>query len=241
MSAAALVRRLGETVAGWQDPLVRHQRALRRAEAALRHRLVAAAALTGAAAILVPYAGLGLPDVAWAAAAAGSTASAALTFRRLRTLRLDAPPPGLPRRSSAARPGVDRLARAAWALRGIVARLGAVADDTVTEAAAAERALRDLAARVEAIESALPIAPAEAAAGLWEARQLLLGRLAEGTQAYERLVAAAAHCLAAGSAGPLGAAPDLFALRRLDEATDRLRGLAAGWHEVHGAARAAGL
>ncbi|MDQ6874702.1 MAG: hypothetical protein M3042_06515 [Actinomycetota bacterium] len=241
MSAGQLVRRLGEAVVGWQDPLVRHQRAVRRAETALRHRMVAAAALAGAAAILVPYAGLGLPDVGWVAAAAGCATSAALAARRLRMLRLDVPLPALPRRSSAARPGIDRLARAAGALRGILARLGPLTGDTVTEAAAAERFLRDLAARVDAIESALPIAPAEDAAGLWEARQLLLGRLAEGTDAYERLVAVAAHCLAAGSAGPLGAAPDLFALRRLEEATDRLRGLAAGWHEVHGAARAAGL
>ncbi len=236
MVAGELVHRLRETVSAWQDPVLRYERAVRRAQDVARRRTITAAGLTGAAAILVPYSGLGLLDVGWVAASAATTTSAVLAVRRAKHLRAQIPPARPPRLSSAARPGVDRLARAARALRGVLARLGSAAADTAHEAAAAERALGDVAGQVDAIETALTVAPAETHAGLLEGRAVLLARLDEGTLAYERLVAVAAECLAANASGHA----DAFARRRLDEATDRLRGLAAGWHEVHSIGRTAG-
>lgn len=232
-----LLGRVAETVGAWQDPALRHQRALTRARDSLRRRITLAAGLSGATAVLLPYGGgLGLPDVGWSAAAAASIASAYWARRRLAELRDYVPPPAVPRRLSPARPAVDRLARGAATLRAMLVRLGSAAEDTWSEADAAERSLRELAARVELIDAALTVAPVEVHPGLHEARQTLLVRLDEGTQAYELLVAAAAQCVAATA----GAPGDAFARRRLEEATERLHGLAAGLHEVRQVGRAYG-
>ncbi|PZS27479.1 MAG: hypothetical protein DLM59_16395 [Pseudonocardiales bacterium] len=230
-----VLARVAETVGAWQDPVVRHQRALTRAREAVRRRITVAAGLTGATAILLPYGGgVGLPDAGWAAAAGASVASAVWAGRRLAELRAHVPPPARPRRLSSARPAVDRLGRAVASLQALLVRLGSAGEDTAMEAVAAERSLRELAARVDAVEGALMVSPAEAHAGLDEAQATLLGRLDEGTQAYELLVAAAAQCVAATVEGP----GDAFASRRLQEATERLHGLAAGLHEVRGVGRA---
>ena len=236
MGPVLVVSRFRESMLSMQDPIARHQRALRRARAGVGRRVIAASGLSAAAAVLLPYGGLGLPDVGWTAAAAASVAAAVLSGRRLRQLERQELPVSMPRRSSAARPPAARLGRAAGALTALLARLGPTATGTATEAAGAERSLRELAARVDAVEAALTLAPAEARAGLCEARTLLLGRLDEGTQAYERLVAAAAECVAASAVGP----GDAFARRRLEEATEGLRGLAAGLYEAYGISRAVG-
>lgn len=237
MGPGTVVSQLRESVLSWSDPIARHQRALRRARAALGRRVVAATGLTTAAVVLLPYSGLGLPDVGWTAAAAASVASAVLAGRRLRRLEREVPPPGRPRPQSIARPTVERLARAVDALTALLARLGSAGAGAAAEAADAERSLRDLAARIDAVEAALGVAPAAAGAGLHEARRLLLDRLEEGARAYERLVAAAAECVAASAVGP----GEAFARRRLEEATEGLRGLAAGLHEVHAVSRGVGL
>ena len=234
-SGGALAR-VHETVVAWQDPVARHRRSVRRARAALGRRIVAATGLGAAAAVLLPYSGIGLPDVGWTTAAAAAAASALVAGRRVRRLERHVPPPALPRQTSAARPATDRLGRAVGALTALTARLGAGASDPAVEAAAAERSLRELAARVDAVEAALAIAPAEAYAGLIEARRLILARLHEGIEAYERLVGAVAQCVAADAIGP----SDAVARHRLDEATDALHGLAAGLSEVHRISRIAG-
>jgi hypothetical protein len=222
---------------GWNDPVQRHERALGRAREAVRRRSTAAAALTAATAVLLPYGGgIGLPDVGWAAVAAASAVSAGWAIRRFRQLREYVPVPALPRRASAARPAADRLAQAVTTLRALLARLGPAAHDTATEAAGAERSLRDLAARVDAVDAALAVTPVEAHPGLQQAKTLLLARLDEGIAAYEWLVAAAAECVAATASG----GPGDGSARRLEEATDRLHGLAAGLHEVQDAGGAPG-
>lgn len=222
-----MVQLLRDSVRGWGDPAVRHERAIRRARANARHRTVAATALGGATVILVPYSGLGWPDVFWAAAATGVGASAVFAVRYVRQLERHPPPARVPRRASAARPAIDRLARAAAALPELLRRVDGLGSDTAAEAAAAERSLRELAACIESVESALQVTPPEAHAGLTEARAALLARLDEGTAAYERLVAAAAECVAVAAGGP-----DDGARSRLLEATDRLHGLAAGLSEA---------
>lgn len=218
---------LRESILGWGDPAVRHQRAVSRARAVAQRRIIAAAALTGATTVLVPYAGIGMIDVAWAAAAAGTAASAVLARRQSRRLERMPPPVRIPRRASSARPAVDRLTRAGAALADLLRRLGSPASDTAVEAAAADRSLRDLAASIDSLDAALRVTPAEAHDGLVEARAVLLARLDEGTLAYERLVAAAAECVAVAAGGP-----DEGASVRLREATERLHGLAAGLSEA---------
>ncbi len=233
-----MLARAVEAVSAWSDPMLRHQRALSRARDVGWHRTTLAAGLAAATAVLLPYGGgPGLPDAGWAAAAAVSAVSAVRAWRRLAELRDYVPPPAQPRLSSSVRPAVDRLSHAASTLRALLARLGSLASGTAEEAAAAELSLRELAARVDALDAALSLAPPEAHAGLREARAMLLVRLDDGAQAYEWLVAAAAECVAAGAGGP----GDAFARRRLHEATDRLRGLAAGTQEVHEIGWSAGL
>ncbi|MGW5673216.1 phage shock envelope stress response protein PspM, partial [Micromonospora sp. NPDC003776] len=51
------------------DERARHFRRLRRLRRSARRWSVLAGGLGGAAAVLTPYAGLGLPDAAWAGAA----------------------------------------------------------------------------------------------------------------------------------------------------------------------------
>lgn len=227
-----MVQLLRESIRGWGDPAVRHERAINRARAVARHRIIAAASLTGATAVLVPYSGVGWVDVLWAAAATGAGASAVLAGRYVRKLERRPPPVRVPRHASAARPAIDRLTRAGAALPELLRRLGVVAGDTAAEAAAADRSLRELAACIDSIESALQVTPPEAHAGLVEARAALLARLDEGTVAYERLVAAAAECVAVAAGGP-----DDGARSRLREATDRLHGLAAGLSEAQSIGR----
>ncbi len=61
-------------------------RRLRRARRAFRRWTVLGAGLTGATAVLTPYAGLGLPDAAWAGAAGVSVALAVFRWRDYRAL-----------------------------------------------------------------------------------------------------------------------------------------------------------
>jgi hypothetical protein len=79
------------------DERGKHLRQLQRLRRSARGWSVRAGLLAGAAAVLVPYHGLGLPDAAWAAAACGSTALAAWRWTDLRALaRRPIPPPRSP-------------------------------------------------------------------------------------------------------------------------------------------------
>ncbi|BCB87751.1 phage shock envelope stress response protein PspM [Phytohabitans suffuscus] len=78
-----------------KDPRARYFRRLRRLRRSARRWSVLAAGLGGAAAVLTPYAGLGLPDAAWAAAAGGSIALAAWRWVDYRALAAEPAPPPL--------------------------------------------------------------------------------------------------------------------------------------------------
>jgi hypothetical protein len=75
------------------DPRVKYERRRYRLRGAARRWSVLSATLTGAALVLLPYHGIGLPDAAWLAAAGGSAAVTWWRWRDLRELTLQGPPP----------------------------------------------------------------------------------------------------------------------------------------------------
>ncbi|MEJ3749380.1 hypothetical protein WEI85_39725 [Actinomycetes bacterium KLBMP 9797] len=76
------------------DPRARYFRQLRKLRRSARRWSVMASGLAGAAVVLTPYAGLGVADAAWAAAAGGSLALAGWRWADLRALAAQpAPPP----------------------------------------------------------------------------------------------------------------------------------------------------
>ncbi|WBB81836.1 hypothetical protein O7606_11020 [Micromonospora sp. WMMD882] len=85
------------------DERARYFRRLRRLRASARRWSVTAGGLGGAAAVLTPYAGLGLPDAAWAGAAGGALALAAWRWIDLRALAAQPAPPELDPAEAAAR------------------------------------------------------------------------------------------------------------------------------------------
>ncbi|WDZ87549.1 phage shock envelope stress response protein PspM [Micromonospora cathayae] len=85
------------------DERARYFRRLRRLRASARRWSVTAGGLGGAAAILTPYAGIGLPDAAWAGAAGGALALAAWRWIDLRALAAQPAPPALDPAEAAAR------------------------------------------------------------------------------------------------------------------------------------------
>ncbi len=105
------------------DARTRHLRRLHRLRNAARRWSVLAGSLAGAAAVLTPYQGIGLPDAFWAAAAGGSAVVAWWRWVDLRALRAapvpDAPPPvdpltrvtSLLERHPSGRAAVDQLRR----------------------------------------------------------------------------------------------------------------------------------
>jgi hypothetical protein len=243
------------------DPRVRHFRRLRRVRRSARGWTVRAGLFTGAAVVLVPYRGLGVWDAFWAAAAGGSIALAGLRWAEARAraaLPVPPPQPALPGqrtrqgfealvrrlpagqgaldelrrqrdrarlRGTAVAPAWQRLDRAAITLSGLAGRLGGPAESAVVEAAAAEQTLRELAERAALVERAVLLAPDQTLTGSHAA---LVAQLEDGVTAYERLVAAAAGYVAEDGR----AATESLAIGRLREATDLLRGIAAGLSEL---------
>ena len=248
------------------DPRARHLNRLRRLRRSARRWSVTAATFVGAAAVLVPYHGLGLADAFWAAAAGGS---AAVTWWRWNDVRefalLPVPEPLDPaqraaatqrrledfvgrlpigrravneahrvahmsriRGSSVAAPGA-RLDRAMRTLAELAPRLTGSGSEVLLEATVAEVALRDLAERTASVERALKIAaPSDPSRDqLAAAHAALLEHFTTGVGAYEGLVAAAGTFVA--QTGRLG---EPVAIGRLVEATDRVRGIAAGISEL---------
>ncbi|MDM4723136.1 hypothetical protein QTQ03_27340 [Micromonospora sp. WMMA1363] len=250
------------------DERTRYFRRLGRLRRSARRWSVLAGGLGGAAAVLTPYAGLGLPDAAWAAGAGGALALAAWRWIDLRALATRPAPPALDPVEAAARsrsrlvaaverlpvgPAVlaearrvrsrvalrgtsaaapwSRLDRAAQTFAGMTIRLTGLAEPAVAEAAAADRSLRDLAARVASVERALSLAPPDARPPLAEAHRVLSAQLESGVAAYERLVVAAAGYVAE-NARPDGT--EHPAAARLTEATDLLHGVASALAELRG-------
>ncbi|MEH1125441.1 phage shock envelope stress response protein PspM [Micromonospora sp. CPCC 206061] len=247
------------------DARTRYFRRLKRLRRSARRWSVFAGGLGGAAIVLTPYAGLGLADAFWAAAAGGSIALAGWRWADLRALAAQpAPPPPDPalageqarqrlvnavqrlpigrtaveevrrqqarfalRGSGAAGPWA-RLDRASMTLTGLAARLTGPGEPAVLEAAVAERSLRDLAHRVAGVEKALRFAPPDTRPALEDAHSTLVGQLDSGVTAYERLVAAAASYVAEDGR----MVTEDPSVTRLTEASDLLRGVAAGLAEL---------
>jgi hypothetical protein len=244
------------------DPRVKHFRRLRKLRRSARGWTVRAGLFTGAAAVLVPYHGLGLPDALWAAAAGGSVAMAGLRWAEARAFgRLPAPVPlhpalaadhnrrgleALVRRLPAGQGALDelrrqrdrvrlrgtavaagwmRLDRAATTLSGLAGRLGGPAEPAALEARVAEHTLRELADRAASVERAIRLAPDEP---LTRSHAALVAQFEDGVTAYERLVAAAAGYVAEDGRTTV----ESPAIGRLREATDLLRGIAAGLAEL---------
>ncbi len=247
------------------DERTRYFRQVRRLRRAARRWSALAGGLGGAAAVLTPYSGLGLPDAGWAAAAGFSVVLAVWRWRDLRELTAQpAPPPPDPAleaqrhrqrleamvaqlpagqivvdefrraqgrmrlRGTRAADAWLRLDRAAVTFAGMAGRLGGHAEGALREAASAEVALRDLAERAASVERGLRVAPPDARDSLGRSHAELLTQLDDGVSAYEGLVAAAAGYLAEESR-PSVEHPSVAGLT---EATDLLRGVAAGLSEL---------
>ncbi|ASW54098.1 hypothetical protein [Plantactinospora sp. KBS50] len=75
------------------DQRTRYLRQVRRLRRGARRWSALAGTLGGAAAVLTPYHGVGLPDAAWAAAAGGSAVLALWRWSDLRALTRQPPPP----------------------------------------------------------------------------------------------------------------------------------------------------
>lgn len=247
------------------DERTRYFRRLRRLRRSARRWSVLGGSFGGAAAVLVPYAGLGLPDAAWAAVAGGSLVLATWRWADLRRLTAQEPPHADPAaaadraratmiatverlpagrevlhevrrqrsrlalRGTVAAAPLARLEQAAAALAGLARRLPELGTPALQEAAAAEDALRDLAHQVASIEKTLRLTPEAGRASLAGAHQELIAQLETGVAAYERLVAAAAECVAAHRPAPAGGGETTS---RLTDAGDLLHGLAAALTEL---------
>jgi hypothetical protein len=171
-----------------------------------------------------PIAGACLAAVS--AGGAWVTATASRHAWHLHQLPIPAARPVRPPRGSAARPAIDRLDADEVALRQLLGLLGEPAAYTAVAAADAANGLRQCAARVVAIEAA-SARTSRAGRRSDPAVAALVTRLDAGVTAHGRLVLAAADAVAASSGGP-----DTWALERIEDETDRLRGLALGLTEL---------
>jgi hypothetical protein len=247
----------------WRDPRARMLRRRRRA----KHLTVTGAVSTGAlgggsvlafsppylvpgivegggAETMLDVAGFGIGGLAVALGV--GTISAGLRYRRLLRTPLPDPPPEpveLPLSGSQAREPMRRLRDAEQSLHGALTQLTAagvgVAGDSVADAretaGRAAGALRQVADRLVVVEAALPHAPESDRAALREEVGRMRRELDEGVEGYGRLVAAAGRAVAASGAGEQAS--------MMQDATDRLAGLASALQELSGPAfdpRAAG-
>ena len=202
--------------------VARREGVLRASRRALPGGLLVAGGSTAASFLL--FAPDGTP-LLWGLAAAGA-ARAAVAARRLARppavppapVPLQPLPPAPPSRSAASA-AVVRLDRARLALQDllpVVVPAGReVAEEAWHAAGQADAALRWTAARLAAAEPHRGPDPG------------LLAELEAGAAAQERLVDAVADLVAAGA--------DPWARERLQDVTDRVQGLAAGYREVRAA------
>lgn len=160
---------------------------------------------------------------------------AGLRYRRLRRTPLPeaAPEPvDLPPHGSQARVPMQRLRDAEQSLHRALAELTALGTDdglvaevrrTAQEAAVA---MRRVATRLSVVEEGLPHAPETERSGLREEVRRLRTELDEGVAGYGRLIAAAVRAVAASG--------DSEHTHGMQDATDRLAGLAAAMRELGG-------
>ncbi|RCW43288.1 hypothetical protein DFQ14_107178 [Halopolyspora algeriensis] len=237
-------------LAAWRDPRARLIRRRRRAKYGTASGATATGALGGGAYLsyaaenfwvtlepatetMLDVTSFGVGGLALAAGA--GTVGAALKYRRLKRTPLPQPPPEpvqLPPRDSQAREPMRRLRDAEQSLHSALTRLtdagvgvaGEPATEARTTAARAASALRAVADRLVAVEGAVPHAPAQDREALRSDVARLRAELDEGVESYGGLVAAAGRAVAAS-----GASEQKHVMQ---DATDRLAGLAAALQEL---------
>jgi hypothetical protein len=217
----AVLDRLAEVVQG--DPARRHARRIRRVRRRLRAEATVATGLAGLTAAAVATSAPEVAEVGLGAGAVLLGAAAVRAGRRLTDLRRrPAPPARVPRppKDSPARALLDRLASQEQTLHALLAHLGDAAAEPRRVAASAAAGLRELGARLTAVDRAHRLS-----GELADAVDALRRQLHAGIASYDALVVAAADAVAA-DAGLRTPAPSL------QEATDALAGLAAGLRAV---------
>jgi hypothetical protein len=164
-----------------------------------------------------------------------SAVSAGLWYRRLRRIPLPEAVPEpleLPPRGSQAREPMQRLRDAEPSLHRALQQLTGlgVDDGLVADVRGASRevavAMRRVAERLCVVEGGLPHAPEAERSGLRAEIRRLRTELDEGVAGYGRLIAAAMRAVAASG--------DTEHTRGMQDATDRLAGLAAALRELGG-------
>jgi hypothetical protein len=206
-----------------RDPARAHAKRIRRARRQVRVRATAATGFAGLAAGAVVAPGLEVAEYGLGAVALVAGLQAVRAGRRLGGLRrAPAPRPAVarPPRTSPAREPLDRLAAQETVLGTLLAHLGEHGAEPHRVAAAAATRLRELGARLTAVDRAH-----RATGGLDAAVGALRSRLDTGVAAYAALVVAAADAVAADA----GLRHPPLELR---EATDALAGLAAGLRDI---------
>ncbi|GIF02838.1 phage shock envelope stress response protein PspM [Actinoplanes siamensis] len=242
------------------DERGKYFRRLKRLRGAARRWSVLGGGLTAAAAVLVPYSGIGIADAAWAAGAGASVVLARWRWRDYRELEAQpAPEPSLPGpritaalersqvgrtvlhevrrhknryalRGSAIADAWDRLDRTSATMIALAGRLTGAGETAALEAATAEQWLRDLGQRVASVERAIPLGQPAQRSALEQSHAALAEQFTEGVTAYEELVAAAAGYVAED--GHPVADSRHPAYFSLVEAAERLRGIAEGLAEL---------
>lgn len=238
-------------VAAWRDPRARLIRKRRRTKRAAIGGGVSTGALGGAGYIAYSADSLALVtdsalDAAfdfgafglWGAALAAGlgTVGAARRLRRLNRIPLPEPPPEpvqLPPADSEAREPMRRLRDAEQSLHSSLARLAEsyradtepVTDARATAARVAA-ALREVADRMVAVEGTIAHSPEDQRESLRAHVQRMRSELDDGVEQYGALVAAAGEAVAASG----GTRPQ----DSIQDATDRLAGLASALHELSG-------
>ncbi|MFC7340681.1 phage shock envelope stress response protein PspM [Saccharopolyspora griseoalba] len=235
--------------ASWRDPRAKLLRQRKRAKRTATGG-AATAGVFGAGAVgtgvgqATLAAGSGLEEVVWglssfgmggvAAAGAAVAVGFGVKYRRLKRTPLppERPDPvALPAAGSAARPSMQRLRDAEESLHAALSELGAIgagaaAADARATADHTAAELRRGAQRLVAVESAIRHAPESQKGALREDVERLRGELDEGVDGYGGLVAAAGQALAASGS--------VEQTHLLQDATDKLAGLADGMREVFG-------
>ncbi|MET7992493.1 hypothetical protein ABZU76_16515 [Amycolatopsis sp. NPDC005232] len=234
----------------WNEPAAKHQRRITRTSRVLTLWLL----ITIFLGVLTVLAGTGLmgaggTDVAQTVLAGFGTVvfgtfsvRTGLKLRQLKKLELpeasSAAPPPLPPAASAAREPMERLAESEASLGELLRQLSvptslgttAVPEVSVADARAtaqeAARALRGLAARIQAIERGRNSAPERERGALDAAVAKLREQLDDGIEGFGSLVAAAGRAVAASSDG-MGTSK-----QALTDATDHLAGLALALRDL---------
>jgi len=241
------------------DERLRHYRRLRRLRRGARRWSVLAGTLGGAAAVLMPYSGLGLADAFWAAAAGGSVMLAGWRWADFRTLAAQPVPSG-PDPAYAgdrARTRAEAFVASFPGGREALAELRRQADRVRLRGSSVVRGWRRLDRAAGVLNSLVvrPGGPGDTAvleAAVAERELRALARRAAGAERglayggspesvralvaqFERGVTAYEQLVGAAAAYVAEderTARDQPAVSRLAEATDLLRGIALGFAEL---------